>query len=271
MLVIVTILEGNLSIGGRNTMAKQAHSLVAYHVGVTVLTLGSVFNVILLFLHWGNYALEMSIANGLLVVFAIDYCVRLVITKDRKVFLIQSAFDLLGIIPLHPVFAFFRLARLVRLIRFHHLFWRLGIAGKWTQAYHRFIYKTGFIYLFSISVAIIVLSAFLFSLTEKQTLANSLWWAVTTATTVGYGDETPHTAFGKIIASVLMFGGIGFIGLLTSTITDFFTSRAEQSAASEESRQQSDITKLLTKIDTLTGKVDQLQSQLNRLEKKSKK
>jgi len=252
-------------------MAKQSRGLIAYHVGVTVLTLGSVLNVCLLFLKWGSYPLEMAIANVLLAVFAIDYLVRLIVTKDRKIFLIQSAFDLLGIIPLHPVFAFFRLARLVRLIRFHHLFWRLGIAGKWTQAYHRFIYKTGFIYLFSISVAIIVLSAFLFSLTEKQTLADSLWWAVTTATTVGYGDETPHTAFGKIIASFLMFGGIGFIGLLTSTITDFFTSRAEQTATAQETQQQADITTLLTKIDTLTGKVDQLQTKLDRLEKRSEK
>lgn len=248
-------------------MAKQSRSLVLYHVGVTVFTLVSVVNVSLLLLKWGSYSLEMAIANGLLIVFALDYLARLLVTKNRKVFLIQSAFDLLGIIPLHPVFAFFRLARLVRLIRFHHLFWRLGLAGKWTQAYHRFIYKTGFIYLFSISVAIIVLSAFLFSLTEKQSLANSLWWAVTTATTVGYGDETPRTAFGKIIASVLMFGGIGFIGLLTSTITDFFTSRAKQTTTVQETRQQADITLLLTKIDTLTAKVDQLQTKVDHLER----
>jgi len=252
-------------------MAKQSRGLIAYHVGVTALTLGSVLNVGLLFLKQGNYAVEMAIANGLLAIFAMDYLVRLIITKNRKIFLIQSAFDLLGIIPLHPVFAFFRLARLVRLIRFHHLFWRLGIAGKWTKAYHRFIYQTGFIYLFSISVAIIVLSAFLFSLTEKQSLADSLWWAITTATTVGYGDETPHTAFGKIIASFLMVGGIGFIGLLTSTITDFITDRASQTATAQEVQQQTDITALLTKIDTLTGKVDQLQNQLDRLEKSTQK
>jgi len=252
-------------------MAKQSRGLIAYHVGVTALTLGSVLNVGLLFLKQGNYAVEMAIANGLLAIFAMDYLVRLMITKNRKIFLIQSAFDLLGIIPLHPVFAFFRLARLVRLIRFHHLFWRLGISGKWTKAYHRFIYQTGFIYLFSISVAIIVLSAFLFSLTEKQSLADSLWWAITTATTVGYGDETPHTAFGKIIASFLMVGGIGFIGLLTSTITDFIADRASQSATAQEMQQQTDITALLTKIDTLTGKVDQLQNQLDRLEKSTPK
>ena len=88
-------------------MAKQSRGLSAYHVGVTALTLGSVLNVGLLFLKQGNYAVEMAIANGLLAIFAMDYLVRLMITKNRKIFLIQSAFDLLGIIPLHPVFAFF--------------------------------------------------------------------------------------------------------------------------------------------------------------------
>lgn len=217
--------------------------------------------------HWGPLASERAVSHGLLVFFAVDYFVRLAVTKNRKIFLVQSAFDLLGIIPLHPVFAFFRLGRLVRLIRTHHLFWRLGLDGAWTKAYHRFIYSTGFIYLFSISVAIIVLSAFLFSLSEKQSLANALWWAVTTATTVGYGDETPHTAVGKIIASVLMFGGIGFIGLLTSTITDFFTSRARQAPSAATTQQQADLTALLQKVDALTTKVDQLQMQVRQLER----
>lgn len=250
---------------------RVPRALVGYHWGVTLLTLGSVLNVILMLVHLGSHPVEMAISNGLLAVFVVDYFVRLIITKDRKTFLIQSAFDLLGIIPLHPVFAFFRLARLARLIRFHHVFWRLGLDGKWTKAYHRFIYQTGFIYLFSISVAIIVVSAFLFSLTEKQNLANSLWWAVTTATTVGYGDETPHTAFGKIIASVLMFGGIGFIGLLTSTITGFITNRTEKAVTPQDTQEQADVRELLAKIDTLTGKVDQLQEQVERLDRKSPK
>lgn len=248
---------------------KRRHQwLVTYHWIVTILTLWSIINLGFLLLKAGNYALEMGIANGLLVVFAVDYFVRLLTTKNRKIFLIHAAFDLLGIIPMHPVFALFRLSRLVRLIRFHHIFWRLGISGKWTKAFHRFIYKTGFIYLFSISVAIIVLSAFLFSLTEKQSLANSLWWAITTATTVGYGDVTPRTAFGKIIAAFLMVGGVGFIGLLTSTIVDFVNNRV---TASEDTQQQDDMAELMGEIRSLTSKVDRLQMTVNRLNKQTKK
>jgi voltage-gated potassium channel len=141
----------------------------------------------------------------------------------------------------------------------------LGIDGKLTGSIHRFIYGTGFIYLFSISVVILVLSALLFSIVEKLSLSDALWWAITTATTVGYGDISPHTAIGKIIASFLMIGGIGFIGLLTSTITDFFT------VNSSKNQDTNDIKALVNKIDQLNRKVDRLSSQANHLAHKSEK
>ncbi|RRK11072.1 two pore domain potassium channel family protein [Lactiplantibacillus garii] len=245
---------------------RQRRWVAVYHLIVTLLTLGSVINVVLLSFHVGNWHLESQVANGLLAVFAVDYFVRLAIAKDRKTFLIHSAFDLMGIIPMHPVFALFRLGRLARMIQYHHLFWKLGLDGKWTHDFHRFIYSTGFIYLFSISIAIIVLSALLFSVFEHQSLSDSLWWAITTATTVGYGDDTPHTAVGKIIAVGLMFGGIGFIGLLTSTITDFFTNQTSQSLVQTDDQDQRDLQQLLVKIETLTQKVDRLQTEVKRLQ-----
>lgn len=241
--------------------------VVTYHLIIAILTIGSVINVVLLSFHLGNWQVESRVADSLLAVFAVDYFVRLATARDRKTFLIHSAFDLMGIVPMHPVFALFRLGRLARMIQYHHLFWKLGLDGKWTHDFHRFIYSTGFIYLFSISIAIIVLSALLFSVFEHQSLSDSLWWAITTATTVGYGDDTPHTAVGKIIAVGLMFGGIGFIGLLTSTITDFFTNQASQTITSTDDQNQTELRQLLTKIDTLTQKVDHLQTEVKRLEK----
>ena len=146
------------------------------------------------------------------------------------------------------------------MIRTHHVFWRLGISGKWTREFHRFTYDTGFIYLFTISVVIICLSALLFSIVEHQTLSESLWWAITTATTVGYGDDSPHTAWGKLIATVLMLGGVGFIGLLTSTITDFFTDRTGQADAQQQQNEEltKQIQQLTREVSRLSKKVDQL-------------
>ncbi len=49
-----------------------------------------------------------------------------------------------------------------------------------------------------------------------------MWWAIVTSTTVGYGDISPHTLVGKFAAVLLMLIGVGFIGILTSTITSYF-------------------------------------------------
>ena len=55
-----------------------------------------------------------------------------------------------------------------------------------------------------------------------KNLADALWWAATTVTTVGYGDTFPVTAEGRAIAVILMIVGISIFGLLTATVAAFF-------------------------------------------------
>ena len=72
----------------------------------------------------------------------------------------------------------------------------------------------------------------------------ALWWAVQTVTTVGYGDVTPENDIGRVIATIVMLTGIGFLTVVTASITAVFvesarrkfyadTERAEQSRHSE--------------------------------------
>ncbi len=49
-------------------------------------------------------------------------------------------------------------------------------------------------------------------------LGEALWWAVGTVTTVAYGDVYPVTIIGKVIATLLMFAGIGILGTFISTL-----------------------------------------------------
>ncbi|MEE8825418.1 pH-gated potassium channel KcsA [Lentilactobacillus sunkii] len=190
--------------------------------------------------------------------FLIDYLVRFKLAKSKKDFLISNLFDLIALIPSHPIFIFFRIARIYSIVRYYNLLWRFGISGKWTNALHKFLYDTGFIYLLSISLVILIFSSLIFASFEHDSLQNSLWWAISTATTVGYGDITPKTDGGKIISAVLMLGGIGFIGLLTSTITDFFTSQ-------DKHVDQTDALKELTKqVTHLSRQVNQMQKELKK-------
>lgn len=69
-------------------------------------------------------------------------------------------------------------------------------------------------------LAIILLAfAYLFSYYEKISFFKSFYWAVTTATTVGYGDVTPTNNAGRVIAMGLMIAGIGTLGLFLATIS----------------------------------------------------
>jgi voltage-gated potassium channel len=57
---------------------------------------------------------------------------------------------------------------------------------------------------------------------HSKVAEGALWWAVTTVSTVGYGDKYPVTPEDRIIAVVLMVLGIGLFGLIAATLLSFF-------------------------------------------------
>lgn len=110
---------------------------------------------------------------------------------------------------------------MLRLIRI------VGFAGKIQKNISQFLKTNGFVYLIFISVILILVSAEIYSVAENANYSNSLWWAIATTSTVGYGDISPHTEIGRLIAVVLMILGIGLIGSITSTVTTFFINQKE--------------------------------------------
>lgn len=54
---------------------------------------------------------------------------------------------------------------------------------------------------------------------EYSTIGKGLWFALQTVTTVGYGDVTPKQSSGRVIATVVMLAGIGFIAVITAAVT----------------------------------------------------
>jgi len=57
---------------------------------------------------------------------------------------------------------------------------------------------------------------------------DSFWWAAVTITTVGYGDYTPVTLRGRYVATALMLGGVGVVGVLTATLSSWIVQRVSQ-------------------------------------------
>jgi voltage-gated potassium channel len=59
-------------------------------------------------------------------------------------------------------------------------------------------------------------------------IGEGLWWAIQTVTTVGYGDVVPTDALGRLVASLVMLTGIGFLTVITATITSTFIETARR-------------------------------------------
>ena len=88
----------------------------------------------------------------------------------------------------------------------------------------------------TVTTAITVLAGLLMTVLDRDgfpTLGTGLWWAVQTVTTVGYGDRVPTTAVGQLLAALVMLLGIGFVTVITASITGAFVarSRVEQDLA----------------------------------------
>lgn len=67
-----------------------------------------------------------------------------------------------------------------------------------------------------------------------------LWWAVQTVTTVGYGDITPRNEIGRFIAAIVMLTGIGFLTVVTASITAVFVESARRRFRADSERAEND-------------------------------
>ena len=60
-----------------------------------------------------------------------------------------------------------------------------------------------------------------------KNFADGFWWAITTVTTVGYGDRYPTTTEGRLLAVMLMFMGISLVGVITATVAAWFVKMSQ--------------------------------------------
>lgn len=204
-----------------------------------------------------NKSPYFQIDNFILIVFTIDYTVRFVKAENKWYFFKINIFDLIAIIPFNSIFSFFRISRVFRIARLTKIL-RLtrlvGITGKLQSRSKKLFHTNGLNYLIYVSIALILFSSMLYSLAENVSFMDSIWWALTTTTTVGYGDISPQTAIGRIAAIILMILGIGFIGMLTSSITSYFTN--------EPSNEKEDIKQIHDKLDILIKKIEHLENNM---------
>jgi len=153
-------------------------------------------------------------------VFLAEYSIRFFAARERWTFVRSSLTDLIAIVPFDLLRAF----RLVRLLRVLQLLRGLSVLRRVGEHSSGILRTNGLAYVLLGTVATIVGAGLLIRSLEPgiTSIGDGIWWSVVTATTVGYGDISPRTLEGRLVAIVLMLVGIGMIAMITGSIATYF-------------------------------------------------
>ncbi|HFI0796359.1 TPA: potassium channel family protein [Streptococcus suis] len=183
--------------------------------------------------------------------FVVDYFLNLYFSEDRVEFIQGHVLELIAIIPFDSVFSFLRLGRLARLFRLVKVARIFALSNRFWDTLNKLMHTNSLSKVLLLNVSAVLTASVLLSAIEGKSFFDAVWWSIVTMTTVGYGDIVPQDTISKIIAILLMLVGISTFGMVTSTITRFF---------SETERE--------TKLDALIAKVDEQNELLRQLDKK---
>ncbi|MFP2913249.1 ion channel, partial [Pyxidicoccus sp. 3LFB2] len=204
-------------------------------------SLGPIFYVELEGLSWPapRFQLLAAIDLGFVLIFLADFLWGLSRAKDRWGFLRRHWYELPGLVPLYAesfsllrAAQLLRLARVLRILRLVSAYRRFRGLAVLDALFNR--YKLGHTLLVSSAVVLgLATVVWVLERTTNPSLAefeDALWWAIVTATTVGYGDITPHTGLARICATALMLMGIGLIGMVASSLSSAMLAVDQQTA-----------------------------------------
>lgn len=165
-------------------------------------------------------------------IFAVEYFLRLICIKKpfRYIFSLLGIIDLVALIPSILSFFFagaqsllvFRALRLLRVFRIFKLGHFLSEINFLTTALKGSVRKIS-IFLLTVLMLTVILGSIMYLVEQRENgfsnIPESIYWAIVTITTVGYGDISPVTPMGKLVASVVMLIGYSIIAVPTGILT----------------------------------------------------
>jgi len=174
-------------------------------------------------------------------IFTLEYTLRIVAADNKA----QYIFSFYGLVDLAAILPFYissgldlraiRVFRLLRLVRILKLF-------KYNKAIRRFhraliIAKEELILFGFVAIILLYLSAVGIYYFENaaqpdqfKSVFHSLWWAITTLTTVGYGDMFPITVGGKVFTFFVLMIGLGIVAVPTGLVASALSQAREEDA-----------------------------------------
>lgn len=208
----------------------------------------ALLSVLLLFLEPGGssvYTPNAQVLHQLLlaevfftVIFTAEYLLRLWCTPSKERYAISffGIVDLLTMLPMYIIWLFphmaveyvvllrvLRILRVLRVLKLLRYMSEMGIVWRSIKlARHKLAMFFGFV-----GVMLCVFGGLMYAVEGGAggftSLAASMYWAVVTLTTVGYGDIVPHTALGRMLASVLILVGYSIIAVPTGILTAYMS------------------------------------------------
>ncbi len=166
------------------------------------------------------------------ILFSIEYIFRIISIKKpfKYIFSFYGIIDLLSTIPKYLSFilvgshnlAALRALRLLRIFRILKLTRYIGASNKLLFALKASRAKIA-VFLFFVVIVCIILGTIMYMIEGEEngftSIPRSVYWAIVTLTTVGFGDIAPQTPFGQLIASVIMILGYSIIAIPTGIVS----------------------------------------------------
>lgn len=180
-----------------------------------------------------KYSNYFNIAEWIFtVLFSIEYILRIIAIKRpiKYIFSFYGIIDLLSTIPKYLSLSFvgthsliaLRALRLLRVFRILKLARYVGASNNFIKALKASKTKIA-VFLFFVFILCIILGTIMYLIEGGKngftSIPRSIYWAIVTLTTVGYGDIAPQTPLGQLIASVIMILGYGIIAVPTGIVS----------------------------------------------------
>jgi voltage-gated potassium channel len=188
------------------------------------------------------------VVNVTWVMFVVDYVVMLVLAEQRVRWFLRHLLDLAAVaLPfLRPL----RLLRLVQLFRVLQHTTGAAVRGRVTL----YVVVTTALLVFVSALAVFDVERHASGATIVS-FGDALWWAMVTITTVGYGDLTPVTEAGRLIAVGVMLGGIALLGVVTATLASWIIEQVGRRDEAAQSATRQEIRELTAEVRALRQEI----------------
>ncbi len=178
----------------------------------------------------------------------LDYFARLLLSERPALFVRRNVVDLLVVVL--PLLRPLRLLRLVTLLEVLNRYAGGSLRGRVA------VYVAASTALILFVAALAVLDAERGAAGANLTsFGDALWWALTTVTTVGYGDHYPVTTSGRFVAGGLMLAGIALLGVVTASFASWLIDRVKDVEEHAQTATRADLATLTAEVRALRAEL----------------